>query len=178
MSGAEGIAAIWENASNRVIINPRKPFPESTFFQAIKQRRATAGERWPGENKSMLTLPTRLPASIRLVQARAEQKIPAAARSIENAAARKERERPLPERSPSQRDALIGRSDCFLACRDFVKRVAREILGSRVCRIFSGWEPMSVDWPRPAKLISWNRLEQGDCPARSPQFASAVSPRN
>jgi hypothetical protein len=51
MSGAEGNAAIWENASNREIINPRKPFPESTFFQAIKQRRATAGERWPGEKQ-------------------------------------------------------------------------------------------------------------------------------
>jgi hypothetical protein len=51
MSGAEGNAAIWENASNREIINLRKHFPESTFFQAIKQRRATAGERWPGEKQ-------------------------------------------------------------------------------------------------------------------------------
>jgi hypothetical protein len=45
MSGAEGNAVIWENASNRVIINLRKQFPESTFFQALKQRWATAGER-------------------------------------------------------------------------------------------------------------------------------------
>ena len=45
--GAEGIAAIHENAANRSIFNLRKQLPESIFLQALKQRRTTAGLRWP-----------------------------------------------------------------------------------------------------------------------------------